>query len=150
MSNIFNTTFEISLRVLLILESTPREWISSDRIAATDFITVYGKDFGITSENLHGENNYRYSEFTLRRGLVKEALKSLVFRDLVHVQNTSDGLAYTLAKDGGEYSAKLEGEYARIYREFTLAVNQFTANKTERDLLSLINRYSLSAMRRSN
>ena len=152
MTSIFNTTFEISLRLLLTLEASPREWLSADRIAAIDFITVYSKDFGLADENLHGENNYRYSEFSLRRELVKESLKSLVARGLVHVQATTDGFVYALGKHGGEYCAELESGYATNYRDLATAVKQFTENKPERELLSLslINRYSLTSLQRSH
>ena len=80
MNNIFNTSFEISLRVLLTLESAPLQWWTADLIAASDFITVYSGDFDIASENLHGVNSFKYSEFALRREMVKEALKALVAR----------------------------------------------------------------------
>lgn len=150
MNNIFNTTFEVSLRVLLTLEASSREWVSADRISASDFVTVYGKEFGIADENLHGENSYKYSEFSLRRELVKEALKSLVAHGLVFVQATSDGFLYTLSKTGGEYCAELESEYAQSYRDIASTVKQFISNKSERGLLLLINRNSLSALQRSN
>lgn len=77
MNNVFNTTFEVSLRVLLTLEVS-EDKLSADMIAVSDFITVYGRDFGISSENLHGDNSYRFGEFGIRRELVKEAVKSLV------------------------------------------------------------------------
>ena len=47
MTNVFNTTFELSLRVLLALESSIDRPQTVDMITAIDFITVYGKDFGI-------------------------------------------------------------------------------------------------------
>jgi len=149
MSDVFNTPFEVSLRVLLVLEASPREWFSADWIAAADFITIYGKDFGIVDENLHGENNYRYSEFALRRELIREALKSLASRNLIHVRATSNGFAYALSKSGGEYCAEFESEYAQNYRDMAAIVRQFANSKSEREILSLINRYSVSALQRS-
>ena len=56
MTNVFNTTFELSLRVLLTLDSSNNSPRTVDIITALDFITVYGKDFGISDENLHGDN----------------------------------------------------------------------------------------------
>lgn len=44
MNNIFNTSFEVSLRILIIL-NTVQTRLSSDRITALDFIAIYGKLF---------------------------------------------------------------------------------------------------------
>ena len=112
MSNVWGTSFEVSLRVLLTLEASPRDWLTSDRIAAADFITVYGKDFGIAGENLHGDNSYKYSELALRRELIKEALKASVFRRFVDVKSTPDGFVYALGKLGGDFCADFESGYA--------------------------------------
>lgn len=150
MSSIFNTSFEISLRVLLTLEATSREWCSADWIAASDFITVYSGDFGIADENLHGENNYRYSEYALRREMIREALKSLVSRQLIDVKSTSEGFKYALGKLGSEYCTEMENDYSQRYRELAKAVKDAFGHKTDNEILGLVRRNSLSSIRRSN
>jgi len=149
MSNIFNTPFEISLRVLLTLETAPRQWWSADWIAASDFISVYSGDFGIAEGNLHGENNFKYSEFALRRELVKEALKSLVSRQFIDVKSTSDGFVYALGKLGGECCADMENDYAQRYREVATVVKKTFSSKTDNEIIGLIRKYSISSIRRS-
>lgn len=150
MSSIFNTPFEVSLRILLTLESAPRQWWTADRIAAFDFITAYSGDFGIANANLHGENNYKYSEFALRRETVKEALKSLVAKNLVDVQASTDGFVYALSKAGGDFSSTIESSYANNYRELAVAVKIHYGEKTDRSLLAAINQNAISSIRRSN
>lgn len=149
-NNIFNTSFEISLRVLLTLESSPLQWWTADLIAASDFITVYSGDFSIATENLHGVNSFKYSEFTLRREMVKEALKALVARSLADVKLNQDGFVYTLSKSGGDYCGKIESSYAQSYRELAAAVRESFADKTDREILRLINRNSISSFRGGN
>lgn len=63
MSKLYNTPFEASLRILLILETSRNQSFSADMLAAIDFISIYGREFGISDENLHGDNNYKFSEF---------------------------------------------------------------------------------------
>lgn len=145
-NNIFNTPFEISLRVLLTLESAPLQWWTMDLIAASDFITVYSGDFSIACENLHGANSFKYSEFALRREMVKEALKVLVIRKLTDVKLGQDGFVYTLSKSGGDYCGKIESSYAQSYRELAAIVRENFADKTDREILKLINRNSISAL----
>jgi hypothetical protein len=145
---VYNTIFEVSLRVLMTLEAAPHDWLSADRIAAADFICTYGKDFGVTNDNLHGDNNFRYSEFALRRDITKEALKSLVSRRLADVAATVDGFAYTLSQDGGEYCAELTCGYADEYRELAQAVRSLISGMTEQEIIALIHGRSLSSVQR--
>ena len=48
----FNTEFEISLRILLLLSL--ENGISANRISAIDFISTYGKDFNVSKSDLNG------------------------------------------------------------------------------------------------
>jgi hypothetical protein len=61
-----------------------------------DFITAYGKDFGIADESLHGDNNFKFSEFTVRRDTVNKALKKLVLDGLVNVSGRQTGFVYAV------------------------------------------------------
>ena len=100
---VFNTTFEVSLRVILIL-AADEEPKTADTIAITDLITGYGKDFGISEENLHGDNYYGFSEFAARRSLVKKALRSLVVDGLASVSEGKGGFHYAASESGIRYA----------------------------------------------
>lgn len=149
MNSIFNTTFEISLRVLLILEAAPASWRTVDIIAASDFITVYAKDFGLADDNLHGDNSYKYSEFALRRKKVQDAVKNLVLRSLIDVKADDDGYEYTLSALGSDYCAKLEGDYAEAYRMAAMQTVDYLKGKNEQDVLRMINDLSVCSIQRS-
>ena len=82
MNNIFNTSFEVSLRILIIV-NTVQTRLSIDRITDLDFIAIYGKDFGVSEYNLHGDNDYRFSEYTSKREIVSQAIKELVLRGYI-------------------------------------------------------------------
>jgi hypothetical protein len=148
MSDIFNTLFEVSLRVLLVLETAGKRKISTDMIAAADFITVYGKDFDISDENLHGDNNFKFSEFAVRRGNVSKAVKQLVLDGLVTVVIRQSGFAYSITKAGSDYCAKFENEYAAIYRALAQRTWELISQKPERAVIELINRHSVSSVKR--
>ncbi len=45
MSKLYNTPFETSLRMLLLLESANKQGFSVDMMTGIDFIAIYGKDF---------------------------------------------------------------------------------------------------------
>lgn len=75
MNEIFNSSFETGLRVLLVLSSIQPKAATVDRIAAYDFITIYGRDFGVSHINLHGDSNYNFSELASKRASCNEGIK---------------------------------------------------------------------------
>ena len=45
MNKLFNSLFEMQLRILLLLSQEEVSAMSMDRIVALDFITIYGAEF---------------------------------------------------------------------------------------------------------
>ena len=113
------TVFELSLRVLLMLNEAFPLQLDARQIAAVDFISVYAADFGLMDENLHGNNNYRYSEYLARKPLVDEALRNLVLDGCVQMLPTSAGYCYSILEAGKEKCEKMTSSYAG---EYALAV----------------------------
>lgn len=147
MIKLYNTPFEASLRTLLILETSRNKSYTTDMIAAIDFISIYSREFKITDENLHGENNYKFSEFTLRRELIQKAIKKLVLDDLIKLNSTKKGFTYSINQKGLDYSEYLSSDYATAYRRAVRLVQEFILNKTEREVLELINKRSIYSLR---
>ena len=52
-NKLFNTPFELSLHVLLVLDVAGSA-LTIDKITAYDFITIYCEDFGIATNYLQG------------------------------------------------------------------------------------------------
>ena len=150
MTNVFNTTFELSLRVLLTLDSSNNSPRTVDIITALDFITVYGKDFGISDENLHGDNSYRFCELAVRRELITGALKSLVLDGLVSVQASEKGFTYEINSKGKIFCNEMESTYAKEYRKAAVTAQAFVSRNKQKDVLKIINQQSLLALQRGD
>ena len=73
-NGVFNTTFENMLRILLLID-TMNVPANADRIAALDFICIYGKKCKVLDKNLHGDNKFGFSEFANKRRKITEAIK---------------------------------------------------------------------------
>ena len=144
-NKLFNTTFENALRLLILLDvyDYPQ---TLDMLYAVDFMATYGKTFNITEDNLNGDNQYKFSEFASRREAVKIALKALVLDGLVQALNLNDGIAYTVSSDGEDYCNSLESDYATEYRRNAQLVIKSVAGKTERELISSINKMSAKSL----
>lgn len=148
MNSIFNSPFEISLRVLLILENSNGLLYSSDMLAAIDFMAVYGQDFGISDNNMHGNNLFKYSEFATRRELTKEATRNLVLKDLISVDCGQNGFTYTITTIGIQYCSSLKSDYANCYREMVTKVLNYIEDMSEKKVLNLINEHSIRSLRK--
>ena len=146
MIRIFNTPFELSLRALLIL-SCSNEAKTSDMIAAIDFMTVYGKTFGVSSYNLHGDNTYRYSEFTSRLNLINQAVKRIALDKLADVSDLSGKLGYTINQAGDKYASSFESEYAVEYRQLAQNAIALIGHKTEQEIISIISKQAVASLR---
>ena len=148
MNNLFNTTFETSLRVLLNLFVSRDREKTLDNIAACDFIATYSENFSITLTNLHGYSAFSFNEFATRRSLTSKALKSLVLNNLVSISANSNGFYYTINKRGIELCNKMNTEYAKSYMELCQITNKFLEDKTEIEILNLIKEEELKQLQR--
>ena len=121
MEMLFNSTFENSLRLLILLDEydlpkTPR--------------------FGVTDRNLNGNNEYKFSVFASHRESVKEALKELVLNGTVLAVSYNHGLSYIISPEGEDFCGSLESDYAKEYRKNVKAVIKAVGNRSERTLIS--------------
>lgn len=112
---IFNSEYEIRLRILLLLKIATVP-LSVDKITALDFITVYGEDFDTGGHNIHGNSPYRFAEIANRRKMVNESVRYNVMDGMLDV-NITDGYLYSLSERGQEYVDSFGCSYVTGYFE---------------------------------
>ena len=137
MSSVYNSIYEIKIRILLLLRCSIKEFISSDMIAGLDFITVYGKEFGVSNINLHGDNRYKFSELPSRREIVQQAINVLVRNNLVEV-SLKNGFEYQITDRGEEFIQTFESNYALKYTEIAEKTFKKYGNSDETELFKMI------------
>ena len=115
-SKLLNTPFEMGLRVLLLLNSSPIEFLTSEQILSFDFVSCYGKEFDISSSNLHGDGQYKFSELSLRNELLKEALKWLVLQNYISV-DVHCGFRFGITDLGSDFISSIDDTYSCSYSE---------------------------------
>ena len=108
----------------------------------------YGDVFGLSSNNLNGENPYMFSEFAARRAFVKDALKELVLLGLAKPTNTTEGILYQITESGKEFSRSLESGYALEYQTVARKAVQSVAGQSGSAVISRINKMSAMNLRR--
>ena len=146
-NKLFNSAFENSLRILLLLAEFDCGQ-NLDKIYATDFMVSYGATFGVSESDLNGDNQYKFSEFASRREIVRQALKQLVLDGLVWPDNSDAGILYSITDAGREYSATLESEYAEEYRSTARRIVEMVSDVSERTIIDKINKMSAESLRK--
>lgn len=134
----FNRETEIKLRILLLLESIDNQFISEEKILALDFIATFSGEFSLTDKNLHGDNEYKFSEITARRTAIRNMIKELVLQNLIQVEESKEGFSYKITNLGSQISKKIEGDYAKQYLYCIELVVAKYSNHSGNDLLALI------------
>ena len=111
---LFNTVFEMKLRIILLMSNDINKFFSLDRILALDFIACYGKEFDISDCNLHGDNCYMRGEFANRRYLAYEAIKELLATGYIDIK-LENGYKYHITVSGKETASQFLSSYAKQY-----------------------------------
>lgn len=148
MPKLFNTPFEVSLRILLILSAVKPRSITIDRIAAYDLMAVYGRDFGMAEQNLHGENQFSFSEFSAKREQLNGALKSLLLDGFISVAPSPGGFLFGLNERGRDFARSMQSEYAAAYMETVKKTHRMLGKTSDASLLSKITRQAMDALKR--
>ena len=138
MKKIFNTIFENSLRVLLLL-SADNKSKNADMISALDFIAIYNNTLGIGEKDLHGQNPFAFCEYTSRREIINASIKDLVLRGLINVEKKSKGFCYKINKAGKQVVSSFDTDYEKNYLNSINSTNTFAKGKNEQKLISFIN-----------
>ena len=123
--SVFNSTFEMELRVLLLMSAAKKKAYSIERIVSLDFIVCYAGYFQLPYLNPQGDNQYMFSELASRRERLQEAVKGLVIQGLLNVE-MDNGYAFSITDAGSKYIRKLKSEYALQYKAIaTDAIKRF-------------------------
>lgn len=138
MTNIFNSTFEVSLRVVLLLNKYDGEDLTCNMIKNIDFICTYGKDFKLTKSNLQGDNMFKLTQLPMRTHLIEESLKRLIHKGLVTLNFSEKGFVYNITEKGRIYSSSFTSDYAKKYEKLVCKVKKITKNKSEEEIANLL------------
>ena len=136
-ARLFNTPFENMLRAILLLDAVSRP-LNIDRIAAYDFLCIYGKTWDVLDKNLHGDNRFSFAEYRRKREVMREATALAVKYCLINVVPSAKGIEYEVNPRGTKLMGSIVSTYASEYRDFASSVNNCFQNITDEALLSFI------------
>lgn len=143
---LIGSSFEISLRMLLMLNELSDFALDDQQISAIDFIAVYASDFNILDENLHGYGSYRFSEFPSRIQLVSVALKRLVLDEDILFAPNKKGYAYKISRFGKEKAKAFSSSYSDEYKIAIRAVISNYDIFNVHTMMNAINQHTLTSL----
>lgn len=143
-NSVFNTPFENMLRILL-LSNTLKNPVNVDRLAALDFICIFGKKCKVLDKNLHGDNEFGFSEFTTKRERITEAITIAVKNKYFEVEKSEDGFLYSISERGKTVAQALESPYAHDYIVGAKIVCNRFSSYTDEGILKYISDLSTEA-----
>lgn len=132
-TKIFNTEFEVSMRLLLLLYST-NTGLDEEKILYLDFFTIYAKNYKLGDDNINGDSKYMLNEFTAQRRLIKEAIKVLVLEGLIDVNNTKEGFIYKINNKGKSFCESMTSDYSKKYKKQATITREWFLNKTIKEI----------------
>ncbi|WP_018659197.1 ABC-three component system middle component 2 [Allofustis seminis] len=139
MSKLFNSIYEISLRILIQLFVLDGEEKTADYISSLDYLSLYSKTFKIGDYDLHGENPYRLGELATRLKSGRQALKTLVSKGFASVSGTSKGFVFKITDIGKEVIGELKLDYAMNYMNIAIDVQDYFSEYADTEVLNHIN-----------
>lgn len=148
MSKPLNTSFETALRILLLLSSNENSRMSIDKIVICDFMTLYGKNFGLADYNLHGDNSLFLGEYTLKRKRVSEAIDILTQYGYISAEYDVFGIMYSITESGLIATRSLSNSYALAYSSLAQNTLAHCHEKSEAELLQELYAAMMQSQRR--
>lgn len=112
MSEIFNTPFELGVRmVYLLLALYPRK-VDLQRLIYFDYAAIYSADLG-GPESLHTPVPLRGGEYASRREVIEEGLYLMASRSFIDVEAGGNGITYYLGENGPSLVGIIGGRYSK-------------------------------------
>lgn len=144
-SEVFNTVFESMLRVLL-LTSILDDQANSDRITALDFICIFGRKCEILDRDLHGDNEFCFAEYAVKRERIAEAIRLAVRNDFLEVVATDGGFRYSINERGRRVVSGVDSPYARAYLLGARIVCRRFANCPDDEVLRYVDERAMRSL----
>jgi hypothetical protein len=148
-NGVFNTVFEVGLRVVVLLDESGRD-LDALTIQLADFIATFGKEFHISSSSAQGDNPYMYCEFESREALVVDALKRLVLDGYLLPSATKDGIVYRTTLAGHRLAQSLDSDYADEYRNAAGPALELVNRRGTKAMLAALRARSEGATRKED
>lgn len=123
--SIYNTYYEIGVRVLLLLNFTSGP-IDLQRIIYYDYLMLHYGDIDEDYKSVHPANPFHTTELYIRRELIQSALDLICKKGLTNIIFSNNGFLYDISSLGRNFIKCFESDYfAKLIKYAQLVTNRF-------------------------
>lgn len=138
MNNLYNSIYEISSRLLVVLLSQSK--LTLQKAACLDYMTIYAHDFDKTLISIHPDNINRNADLPSMMPIYSNSVNYLAIKGLVEMCITSQGITYTPKQSVGEIVNLFSCEYLVHYQKNLKKIIELYGSYKEKQLIVLINK----------
>ena len=115
-SEVFNTPFELGLRMVFLLNSLHPHRADLQTLMYLDYAVIYTGDLG-GPPSLHTPVPLRGVEYASRRDVIEQGLSLMALRAFVDAAPTQEGIDYGIGESGPSLIELLGNHYATALRD---------------------------------
>lgn len=136
-NKVYNSNFEIAIRILVILNNLPLKCSSIYKLMILDHIALNTFDVGGPA-SLHAPIPNRGVQVYSRKEILNESIKLLISKDLIKLIPSKDGLPYEITKNGITYLAYFESKYFNQLKSKVEWTTKKFGNSTDGELKTYV------------
>jgi hypothetical protein len=137
-NKVYNSNFEIAIRILVILLNLPLKRSSTYKLMVLDHISLNTYDVGGPA-SLHAPIPNRGVQIYSRKEILNESIKLLISKDLINIIPSKFGLLYEITENGINYLNYFESKYFNQLKEKVEWTTNKFENFSEGDLKTYVN-----------
>ena len=137
-NKVYNSNFEIAIRILVILLNLPLKRSSIYKLMVLDHISLNTYDVGGPA-SLHAPIPNRGVQVYSRKEILNESIKLLISKDLIGLIPSENGLLYEIKKNGINYLSYFESKYFNQLKDKVEWTTEKFGNSTDENLKIYIN-----------
>jgi len=139
---IFNSPFELGVRMVFLLQSLHPGKVDLQRLVYLDYASIYSADLG-GPPSLHTPVPLRGGEYISRREIIEEGLYLMAARSFVDVDATGSGIVYSLGENGASLTGLLGNEYSRSLLNCCEWTSSRFGSLTDKELETVFDKHGL-------
>lgn len=143
MNNIFNSPFEMGVRMVYLLLSLYPRKVDLQKLVYLEYATVYSEDLG-GPMSLHTPVPMRGGEHICKREIIEHGLHLMSARSFIDITYQSTGIYYSAGENGPALVGLIGGTYATQLLESCDWVARNFGDFGVNELLSLFDKKSLT------
>lgn len=134
---IFNSSTELGLRCLFILNATGFIGCSLEKILYLDHLSIYANKIKDEAINLHPDSPYQVIEVIEKRKNIEKAIKSLVFKGLIDIE-FEQGIYYRANANTKWVVSSFEDKYCEQLKKNIELIVSICGSKSEEELKNIV------------